>query len=63
MIFMADSMGTDVNSAFFLKAPSSIYDHQNITGHDTTIDNFSIVGREDQKPNQSYQKSYLHQGE
>ena len=31
-----------------LKAPSPIYDHQNITGHDTTIDNFSIVGREDQ---------------
>ena len=31
-----------------LKAPSPIYDHQNITGHDTTIENFSIVGREDQ---------------
>ena len=31
-----------------LKTPSPIYDHQNITGHDTTIDNFSIVGREDQ---------------
>ena len=31
-----------------LKAPSPIYDHQSITGHDTTIDNFSIVGREDQ---------------
>ena len=31
-----------------LKAPSPIYDHQNITGHDTTIGNFSIVGREDQ---------------
>ena len=30
-----------------LKAPSPIYDHQNITGHDTTIENFSIVGRED----------------
>ena len=25
-----------------------IYDHQNITGHDTTIDSFCIVGREDQ---------------
>ena len=31
-----------------LKAPSPIYDHQNITGHGTTIENFSIVGREDQ---------------
>ena len=30
------------------KAPSPIYDHHNITGHDTTIQNFSIVGREDQ---------------
>ena len=31
-----------------LKAPSLIYDHYNITGHSTTIENFSIVGREDQ---------------
>ena len=31
-----------------LKAPSPIYDHYNITGHSTTIKNFSIVGREDQ---------------
>ena len=31
-----------------LKAPSPMHDHQNITGHDTTIENFSIVGREDQ---------------
>ena len=31
-----------------LKAPSPIYDHQNTTGHDTTIDNFCIIGREDQ---------------
>ena len=30
-----------------LKAPSPIHDHQNITGHDTTIENFSIVERED----------------
>ena len=30
------------------KAPSPIYNHFNITGHTTTIDNFSIVGREDQ---------------
>ena len=31
-----------------LKAPFPIYDHFNITGHNTTIDNFSIVWREDQ---------------
>ena len=31
-----------------LKTLSPIYDHFNITGHSTTIDNFSIVGREDQ---------------
>ena len=31
-----------------LKAPSPIYDHQNITGYNVTLDNFSIVGREDQ---------------
>ena len=31
-----------------LKAPYPIYDHCNITGHTTTVDNFSIVGRESQ---------------
>ena len=31
-----------------LKAPSTMYDHFNITGHNVPIDNFSIVGREDQ---------------
>ena len=31
-----------------LKATFPIYDHFNITGHNTTIENFSIVGREDQ---------------
>ena len=30
------------------KAPSPIYDHFNITGHKISLDNFSIVGREDQ---------------
>ena len=30
------------------KAPSPIYDHSNITVHHVTIDNFNIVGREDQ---------------
>ena len=31
-----------------LKAPSPICDHHNISGHDVTIDNFTILGREDQ---------------
>ena len=31
-----------------LKAPSPIFDHYNITGHNITIENFSIVGKEDQ---------------
>ena len=31
-----------------LKAPSPIYDHYNTTGHNVTLDNFSILGREDQ---------------
>ena len=31
-----------------LKTPSPIYDHSVISGHSVTIDNFSIVGREDQ---------------
>ena len=31
-----------------LKVPSPIYDHYNIFGHNVTIDDFSIVGREDQ---------------
>ena len=30
------------------KAPSPIYDHFNFTGHNVTIDNFSMMGREDQ---------------
>ena len=30
------------------KAPSPIYDQSNTTGHTTAIENFSIVGREDQ---------------
>ena len=31
-----------------LKASSPIYDHSNITGHNVTMENVSIVGREDQ---------------
>ena len=31
-----------------LKAPSPIYDHYNISGHNITLNNFTIVGREEQ---------------
>ena len=31
-----------------LKAPSSIFDHYNTTGHKVSLENFSIVGREEQ---------------
>ena len=31
-----------------MKTPSLIHDHYNITGHEAFLDNFSIVGREDQ---------------
>ena len=30
-----------------LKAPSPIFQHQNISGHETSIENFKIIGRED----------------
>ena len=30
-----------------MRAPSPIKDHQNITHHEVSLDNFSIVGRED----------------
>ena len=31
-----------------MRAPSPIHDHFNIIGHEVSLDNFSIVGREDQ---------------
>ena len=30
-----------------LKAPPPIFQHQNISGHETSIENFKIIGRED----------------
>ena len=30
-----------------LKSPSPIFDHSNISGHNVTINNFKIFGRED----------------
>ena len=31
-----------------MRAPSPIHDHFNIAGHELSLDNFSIVGKEDQ---------------
>ena len=40
-----------------LKAPSPIYDHSNTTGHSTTLDSFSMVGREEQTLSRLIKKS------
>ena len=39
------------------KAPSPIFDHFNTTGHSITIDNFSIVGREDKNLNRAIKEA------
>ena len=39
------------------RAPSPIFDHCNTTGHNITIDNFSIVGREDQNLNKAIKEA------
>ena len=45
------------------KAPSPIHDHHNITGHDITIQNFIIVGREDQNLIRAIKEAIIYQGE
>ena len=40
-----------------LKAPSPIFEHQNSSGHITTVDNFKIMGREGQKYGQGHKKA------
>ena len=42
-----------------MKAPSPICDHHNITGHEVSLDNFSIVGREDHNIARSIKKAVL----
>ena len=39
------------------KGPPPIFDHFNTTGHRITIDNFSIVGREDQNLNRAIKEA------
>ena len=42
-----------------MKAPSPIYDHHNTTGHAPSLENFSIVGREDQSIARSIKEAIL----
>ena len=41
-----------------MRAPSSIHDHFNITGHEVSLDNFSIVGRDRPEHGQDHQGGY-----
>ena len=42
-----------------MRAPSPIIDHHNITGHEVSLDNFSIVGREDHSIARTIKESIL----
>ena len=41
-----------------MKAPPPINNHHNITAHKLSLDNFSIVGREDQSITRSIKRQY-----
>ena len=40
-----------------LKVPSSVSDHQNTSGHITTVENFKIIGREGQNMARAIQEA------
>ena len=42
-----------------MKSPSPIYDHFNTTGHKVSLENFSIVGREDQSMTRTIREAML----
>ena len=42
-----------------LKTPSPIFNHQNTSGHITSIDNFKIIGREEN----NVARSHVYQGQ
>ena len=42
-----------------MRAPSPIHHHFNITGHEVSLDNFSIVGREDQSMARAIRETML----
>ena len=43
----------------YIKSPSPIHDHFNTTGQDVSLDNFSIVGREDQSMTRTIREAML----
>ena len=45
------------------KVPSPIFDHTNITGHNIIIENFSIVGREDQNLKRTIKEALFYKGQ
>ena len=45
-----------------MKAPSPIHDYYNTNGHDISIDDFSIVGREDQNLERSIKETIFIRG-
>ena len=42
-----------------LRAPSPIYDHYNTTGHEVSLDNFSIVGWDDHSMTRTVREAML----
>ena len=42
-----------------MRTPSPIHDHHNTTGHELSLDNFSIVGREDQSTARTIKEAIL----
>ena len=45
------------------KAPSPIFDHYNTTGHKISIENFDLVGKEDQNLTRTIKESPIYQGQ
>ena len=45
------------------KAPSSIFDHYNTTGHKISLENFDIVGERGPEPHTNHQRSPIYQGQ
>ena len=46
-----------------LKAPSPLFEHQNITGHTTSVENFKIIRKEMSKYGQGHKRSNIHQSQ
>ena len=42
-----------------MKSPSPIHDHHKATGHEVSLDNFSIVGRDDQSLTRAIKEAML----